>query len=45
LKLVVHPLDVDFRSEKSEGNRSVGRPRQRWNYKMNLKEIGCGDMD
>jgi hypothetical protein len=32
---------------KSEGNRSLGRPRCKWldNIKMYLKETGCGDMD
>jgi hypothetical protein len=29
---------------KSEGNRSLGKPRPRWedNIKMNLQEVGCG---
>jgi len=33
--------------EKSEGNRSLGRPRRRWedNIKMDLQEVGCGRMD
>ena len=32
---------------KPEGNRSLGRPRRRWedNIKMDLHEVGCGDMD
>jgi len=32
---------------KSEGNRPLGRPRHRWedNIKMDLQEVGCGDMD
>ena len=32
---------------KSEGKKSVGRPRCRWkdNIKMDLQEVGCGDMD
>jgi hypothetical protein len=33
--------------EKPEGNRPLGRPRRRWvhNIKMDLQEVGCGDMD
>jgi len=32
---------------KPEGKRSLGRPRHRWKYniKMDLQEVGCGDMD
>ena len=32
---------------KPEGKRPLGRPRRRWkdNIKMNLQEVGCGDMD
>ena len=32
---------------KSEGKRSLGRPRLRWgvNIKMDLQELGCGGMD
>ena len=32
---------------KSEGKRSLGRPRSRWedNNKMDLQEVGCGGMD
>jgi hypothetical protein len=32
---------------KPEGKRPLGRPRHRWedNIKMNLQEVGCGDMD
>ena len=32
---------------KTEGNRPLGRPRRRWvnNIKMDLQEMGCGDMD
>jgi len=32
---------------KPEGKGPVGRPRCRWegNIKMNLHEVGCGDMD
>jgi hypothetical protein len=32
---------------KSEGNRQLGKPRHRWvdNIKMDLREIGLGDMD
>jgi hypothetical protein len=32
---------------KPEGKRSVERPRRRWedNNKMDLQEMGCGDMD
>jgi hypothetical protein len=33
--------------EKSEGKRSFGRPRRRWedNIEMNLQEVGCWGMD
>jgi hypothetical protein len=33
--------------ENPEGNRPLGRPRRRWvnNIKMDLREIGWGDMD
>ena len=33
--------------EKLEGNRSLGRPRRRWedNMKIVLQEVGCGGMD
>ena len=32
---------------KSEGKRSLGRPRHRWedNIKMYLQEVGCGGME
>jgi hypothetical protein len=32
--------------EETEGKRPLGRPRHRWddNIKMDLKEVGCGDM-
>jgi len=32
---------------KPEGKRSFGRPRRRWenNIKMDLQEVGCGNMD
>ena len=32
---------------KLEGNRSLGRPRRRWddNIKMDLQEVRCGGMD
>ena len=32
---------------KPQGKRPLGRPRRRWedNIKMDLQEIGCGDMD
>jgi len=32
---------------KPEGKRPLGRPRHRWedNIKMNLQQVGCGDMD
>jgi len=31
---------------KPEGKRPLGRPRRRWedNIKMDLQEVGCGDM-
>jgi hypothetical protein len=31
---------------KTEGKRSLGRPRRRWeaNIKMDLQEVGCGGM-
>jgi len=33
--------------EMPEGKRPLGRPRHRWgdNIKMDLQEVGCGDMD
>jgi hypothetical protein len=33
--------------EKPESKRPLGKPRRRWvnNIKMNLREIGWGDMD
>jgi hypothetical protein len=32
---------------KPEGKRPLGRPMHRWedNIKMELKKVGCGDMD
>jgi hypothetical protein len=32
---------------KLVGKRPVGRPRRRWedNIKMDVQEMGCGDMD
>jgi len=32
---------------KPECKRPLGRPRRRWedNNKMDLQEVGCGDMD
>ena len=32
---------------KPEGKRPLGRPRPIWedNIKMDLQEVGCGDMD
>ena len=32
---------------KSEGKRTLGRPRRRWkdNIKMDLQEVECGAMD
>ena len=32
---------------KSEGRRSLGRPRRRWvdNFRMDLQEVGCGYMN
>jgi hypothetical protein len=32
---------------KPEGKSPLGRPRHRWgdNIKMDLQEVGCGDMD
>jgi len=31
---------------KPEGKRPLGRPRRRWegNIKIDLREVGCGDM-
>ena len=33
--------------ETSEGNKSLGRPKRRWedNIKMDLQEVGCRGMD
>ena len=28
-----------------EGKRPLGRPRHRWEHKMDLQEVGCGGMD
>ena len=32
---------------KTKGKRPLGRPGRRWedNIKMDLQEVGCGDMD
>jgi hypothetical protein len=32
---------------KTEGKRPLGRPRRRWkdNIRLDLQEVGCGDMD
>jgi len=32
---------------KPEGKRPLGRPRRRWedNIRMDLQEVGCGDID
>jgi hypothetical protein len=32
---------------KPEGNKSLGRPRRRWedNMKMDIQEVGCGGME
>jgi len=32
---------------KPEGRRPLGRPRRRWvdTIRMDLQEVGCGDMD
>jgi len=32
---------------KPEGKRPLGRPRRRWvdNIKIDLQELGCGDVD
>jgi hypothetical protein len=32
---------------KPEGKRTLGRPRHRWvyNIRMDLGEVGCGDVD
>jgi len=32
---------------KTEGKRTLGRPRHRWEdkIKMDLQEVGCGGMD
>jgi hypothetical protein len=32
---------------KPEGKRPLGRPRRRWvdNIRMDLREVGCGDVD
>jgi hypothetical protein len=32
---------------KPEGKRKLGRPRRRWvdNIRMDLGEVGCGDVD
>jgi len=32
---------------KPEGKKALVRPRRRWDYniKLDLQEVGCGDMD
>ena len=30
---------------KPEGKRPLGRPRRRWENKMDLQKVGCGGMD
>ena len=32
---------------KPQGKRPLGRPKRRWedNIKMDLQDVGCGDMD
>ena len=30
---------------KPEGKRPLGRPRRRWDIKMDIQEVGCGGMD
>jgi len=30
---------------KPEGNRSLGRPRCRWDDNIKIQEVRCGDMD
>jgi hypothetical protein len=30
---------------KIEGKRPLGRPRRRWDDKMELQEVGCAGMD
>jgi hypothetical protein len=32
---------------KPKGKRPLGRPRRRWedNIKVDIQEVGCGDMD
>jgi len=30
---------------KREGKRPLGRPRRRWDIKLDLQEVGCGGMD
>jgi hypothetical protein len=38
---------IQISGRKSGGKESLGRPSLRWedNIKMDLQEIGCGDMD
>jgi hypothetical protein len=30
---------------KPDGNSLLGRPRRRWDIKMDLQEVGCAGMD
>ena len=30
---------------KPERKRPLGRPRRRWDIKMDLQEVGCGSVD
>jgi hypothetical protein len=40
-------MDMGYWWESKKEKRPLGRPRHRWedNIKMDLREIGCGDMD
>jgi hypothetical protein len=38
---------IGFWWRKLRGKRPLGRPRRRWedNIRMDIQEVGCGDMD
>ena len=42
----MHPHFIAL-AGKPKGKRPLGRPRRRWedDNKMDLQEVGCGDMD
>jgi hypothetical protein len=41
----MHGINVYKICQKYVGKRAFGRPRHRWDIQMNLKEMGCEDVD